>query len=105
MERLPLLNDGAAAKGKESEEKRRRRERDRKTEDDLHKPAKTAVGAAKGERQAGDYDDDDGDDARDGSFDGIENLLERRFPGHSGAGRVGGAGPKDERRDQRNGRK
>lgn len=48
-----------------------------------------AAGVAEGEREAGDDDDDHGDDLGDRAFDRLQNLLERRFPRHGGAGGVG----------------
>ena len=37
-----------------------------------------------------DDDDDDGDDLGDRSLDQLQDALQRRFPRHAGAGRVGG---------------
>ncbi len=58
---------------------------------DLDQPAEAAGGIAEGQRQAGNDDDDHRHDFRHGTFDRLQDLLERLFPRHRRTGSVSGA--------------
>src|SRR3546814_1427063 len=75
---------------------------DLQAEDDLDQPAETARGITEGKAQAGDDDDDHRDDLGDRTLDALEDRLERRFPGHRRAARMGRDG--DDHRDEDRGR-
>src|SRR3546814_7654496 len=87
--------DSPTGEAEEGQEERGRRERDGQAEDDLDQFAKAARRVAEGQRQAGGNDDDDCDDARHRPLDGVEDGLQRPFPGHAGTGRVRRAGRQD----------
>src|SRR3546814_19553780 len=76
---------------------------DLQAEDDLDQPAESARGIAEGKAQAGDDDDDHRDDLGDRTLDALEDRLERRFPGHCRAARMGRNS--GEHRDDARGRK
>ena len=61
------------------------RKSNRQAEDDLDQPPETAGRLTEGERQAGDDDYDDGDDAGHRSLDGFQDRGQRRFSGHARA--------------------
>lgn len=60
------------------------------TEDDLDQLAEAAASVAECQSKTGCDNDDDGDDLGDRAFDTLQNLLQRFFPRHGGAGSVGG---------------
>jgi hypothetical protein len=65
---------------------------DREAEHDLDQPAKAARRVAEGEAEAGDDDDDDRHDLGDRPLDALEDRLQRRFPRHRRARRMGRRG-------------
>src|SRR5579875_2287577 len=58
-------------------------------ERDLDQPAEAARRVAEREGQAGHRDDDHRDDLGDGSLHRLQDGVERRLPGHGGAGGIG----------------
>ena len=84
-------DERSAAEREERQEEARGGEGDREAEDDLDQAAEAAGGLAEGQRQAGDDDDDHGDDLGDRPLDRFQDLVERLLPRHVRAGRAGGA--------------
>lgn len=89
---LVHLDQRSAAKAEEGEEEAGGGEGDRQTEDDLDQLAEAARRLAKCQGEARHDDAEDRDDLGDRPLDRVEDVLEGRFPGHTGTGGASGGG-------------
>src|SRR3546814_12972657 len=76
----------------EAEEEAGRRKRDRQAEHDLDKAPEAAAALAERQSEAGDADDDNGDDLRDRTLDRFQHPLQWLLAGHARPRRLRGRG-------------